>query len=130
LKNIAAMKKPFPALTNLTLCSIGDTVAVLPDSFLEGSVPHLRSIWLSGIAFPGLGKLLLSTHHLVILRLWDVPHSGYVTPDTMVTALSTLTRLKRMALTFQSPRSGAIRASRLPPPLTRVVLIPTALWSR
>jgi hypothetical protein len=122
LENIVAMEGPFPALTYLNLSSMGENVMTLPDSFLDGSVPQLRLFKLSGIAFPGLGRLLLSTHHLVILRLWDVPHSGYMSPDTVVTALSTLTRLKRMSLNFRSPRSEAARASRLPPPLTRVDL--------
>ena len=123
LKKIVAMKKPFPALTDLTLSSMDRKAAmVLPDSFLDGSAPRLRKFSLAGIAFPGLGKLLLSTHHLVTLRLWDIPHSGYMSPDAMVTALSALTRLQRIALTFRSPRSRAVRESRLPPPLARVVL--------
>jgi len=40
----------------------------------------------------------------------------------MVTALSTLTSLDELCLEFESPRSQADRASRRPPPLTRVVL--------
>jgi len=122
LKRIVAMRKPFPSLTDLTLGSYDEHAMVLPDSFLDGSAPRLRSFTLAGIAFPALGKLLLSTHHLVTLRLWNIPHSGYMSPDTMVTALSALTRLKRIALEFRFSRSRADRASRLPPPLTRVVL--------
>jgi len=49
----------------------------------------------------------------------------------MVTALSTLTNLESLDLLFRSPRSQADRASRRPPPLTRVALPAlTFLWFR
>src|SRR6266851_1810857 len=72
--------------------------------------------------FPALPKLLLSTNDLVTLHLHDIPRSGYISPEAMVTALSTLTSLEILDLLFRSPRSQADRASRRPPPLTRVVL--------
>jgi hypothetical protein len=122
LKEFAAMQEPFPALTELWLRSIDENAAVLPDSFLGGSAPRLRSLILSRIPFPGLPKLLLPTHDLVTLRLWDIPRSGYISPEAMVTVLSTLTRLESLELRFWSPRSQVDRASRRPPPLTRVVL--------
>jgi hypothetical protein len=121
LKEFAAMQEPFPALTELWLWSHDENVPVLPDSFLGGS-PRLQELTLSGIPFPGLPKLLLSTHHLVKLHLWRIPRSGYFSPEAMVTALSTLTRLNALNLGFLSPRSQADRASRRPPPLTRAVL--------
>ena len=116
----AAMDVPFPELTNLELLSIDKMVQVLPDSFLGGSAPHLRQLNLYGIPFPGLPKLLLSTTHLVILRLSNIPHSGYLSPDTMVTALSTLNSLKILWLKFQSPR---FCPERRPPPPRRFVLL-------
>jgi hypothetical protein len=119
LKEFAAMQEPFPALTELELWSFDENVPVLPDSFLGGS-PRLRNFFLYGIPFPGLPKLLLSTHDLVTLRLWDIPLSGYISPPAMVTALSTLTSLESLQLVFRSPRSQADRASRRPPPLTRI----------
>ncbi len=122
LKEFAAMQEPFPALTELSLLSLDENVPVLPDSFLGGSAPRLRSLWLRDIPFPALSKLLLSTHDLVALHLEGIPRSGYISPEAMVTALSTLTSLKSLFLTFESPRSQADRASRRPPPLTRVVL--------
>jgi hypothetical protein len=121
VKEFAAMQGPFPALTQLGLSSSDENAPVLPDSFL-GESPRLRLLILGGIPFPGLPKLLLSTHDLVTLRLWDIPRSGYISPEAMVTALSTLTSLNRLHLGFRSPRSQADRASRHPPPLTRVVL--------
>jgi hypothetical protein len=122
LKEFSAMQEPFPALTELMLSPYDKNVPVLPDSFLGGSAPSLRSLYLSGIPFPGLPKLLLSTHHLVSLCLWNIPRSGYFSPEAMGTCLSTLTSLERLSLGFRSPRSQADRASRRPPPLTRVAL--------
>jgi hypothetical protein len=116
-----AMRGPFPMLTNLRLHSDEET-PVLPDSFLGGSAPGLQQLWLERISFPGLPKLLLSATHLYDLSLYDIPHSGYFSPDAMVTALSTLTCLEYFLLQFQSPRSSPYREGRRPPPLTRTVL--------
>jgi hypothetical protein len=118
----SAAKQAFPALTNLRLRSFDENGPVLPDSFLGGSAPSLQELILAGIPFPALPKLLLSTHNLVTLRLFRIPRSGYISPGAMVTALSTLTSLEELHLDFWSPRSQANRASRRPPPLTRVAL--------
>ena len=128
VKKSVAMK-PFPALTKLSLSSNDENAPVFPDSFLGGSAPCLRTIWLEGIPFPGLGKLLLSTTDLVTLSLHDIPRSGYISPEAMVASLSSLTRLKELDLRFQFPRSRADRENRHPPPLTRVVIPAlTRLW--
>jgi hypothetical protein len=119
--------KSFSALEQLNLLSYNKMAPVLPDSFLGGSAPHLRTLWLQGIPFPGLGKLLLSTTDLVKLTLWDIPYSGYISSETMVACLSTLTRLKRLDLLFRSPRSRADRENRHPPPLSRIIL-PDFAW--
>ena len=74
------MQEPFPELTHLGLWSDDQTVPVLPDSFLGGSAPRLRSFEFRGVPFPGLPKLLLSATHLVDLCLWDIPHSGDFSP--------------------------------------------------
>jgi len=55
---LAAMQKPFPALTNLYLCPEDETVPIIPDSFLSGSAPRLQSLYFDGVVFPGLPKLL------------------------------------------------------------------------
>jgi len=122
MKELAAMDVPFPALTELWLRWDDENAAVLPDSFLGGSAPRLQNLFLLRIPFPTLPKLLLSTHDLVFLTLRDISRSGYISPEAMVAALSTLTRLEFLELGFRSPRSQADRASRRPPPLTRVVL--------
>jgi hypothetical protein len=119
---LAAMQEPFPELTRLQLRSHDETPSVFPDSFLGGSAPRLQHLWFEGIPFPGLPKLLLSATHLVSLRLLDIPHSGYISPEAIVTALSTSTRLKLLWLHFVSPQSRPDQARQPPPPLTRSVL--------
>jgi hypothetical protein len=61
--------------------------------------PHVwRSLELEGMRFPGLPNLLLSaTYYLNSLRL-NIPHTGYISPDAMGTALSALTSLKSFRL--------------------------------
>ena len=118
-KVLAAMQVPFPKLTRLELNVLGP---VLPDSFLGGSAPRLQLLQLRGVPLPGLPKLLLSTTHLVTLRLERIPHSGYISPEVMVTALSTLTRLRFLNLKFQSPRSRPDPTTQHPPPSTCSVL--------
>jgi F-box-like len=79
---LSAMQMPFPKLTDLRLFSDGETLRIIPGSFLGGSAPRLQYFKLSGIPFPGLPKLLLSTDHLVGLELSNIPHSGYISPET------------------------------------------------
>jgi hypothetical protein len=97
---------------------------IISDSFLGGSAPRLRELTLDGIPFPALPNLLLSATDLVELQLWNIPHSGYISPEAMVACLSAsaLTRLKTLSLGFRSPRSRPAKASRRPPPLSRTVL--------
>jgi hypothetical protein len=125
--DLEEMQQPFPELLFLFLQSVD--MPVVPDSFLGGSAPRLRYIELSKVPFLGLPKLLLSTTHLVTLRLRYIPHSGYISPEAMVAALSVLTSLEELTLRFQSPQSFPDRASRRPPPSTRSVLpVLTRLW--
>ena len=119
---LAAMQQPFPELTCLQLYSDDLTLAVVPNSFLGGSAPRLKSLILHGIPFPGLPKLLLSATHLVALYLLRIPHSGYISPGAIVTVLSTSTSLECLWLDFESPRSRPDPASRRPPPSTCSVL--------
>ena len=127
LKKFGTMKKPFPALSYLHLSSGDEGGPVLPGSFLGGSAPRLSIIDLERIPFPGISKLLLSTHDLVYLRLWRIPSSGYISPEALVSSLSALTRLQELVFGFLSPRSRAVRESRHPPPLRRIVL-PALTW--
>jgi hypothetical protein len=116
----AAMQQPFPALEYLRLYSKSEA-EVVPASFLGGSAPQLEELWLSSIPFPGLTKLLLSSTHLVFLTLRAIPHSGYFSPEAIVTSLSALASLESLKIEFESPRSRPDRRRR-PPPLTRTLL--------
>jgi len=99
-KFMAVMQVPLPELTDLMLASYGAVKPVLPNTFLGGSAPRLRLLQLDHIQFPALQTLLLSTTHLVHLRLYNIPEPGYLSPTMMVTCLSTLTSLKSFSLGF------------------------------
>ena len=120
---LEAMEVPFPELTDLWLENFAnEPVLPLSDSFLGGSAPRLKYLQLANIPFPGLPKLLSSATHLTNLRLYDIPHSGYISPEAMVACLSLLTNLCVLSLEFQSPQSHPDRESRRPPPSTRTAL--------
>ena len=114
----AAMQKTFMSLEYLWLGVLDYTAPILPDSFLDGSVPHLRYLGLDHIRFrfPVLRNLLSSATNLVTLCLIDIPHSAYISPEAMVTCLLTLIRLEVLHIEFESPRSRPLRVGRHPPP--------------
>ena len=117
----AAMKKPFPKLTLLNVCMTDDEDGpVLPNSFLGRTAPHLQSLKLFLIPFPGLPKLLSSATHLVILDLFYNVRSGYIPPKAMAIGLSALTSLEFLRLHFEY--SPPALKNRRPPPLTRSIL--------
>ena len=116
------MQDPFPMLTHLELSSRDESATVISDSLLGGSSPLLRSLCFSSISFPALPNLLLSTNNLVHLRLRKIYHSGYISPELMVTYLSSLTGLKTLDLSFLSPRSRPNLSARHPSSFTRVDL--------
>jgi hypothetical protein len=120
-KILVAMEQPFPTLTRLVLGFEDETALVHPASFLGGSAQGLQLLILRHIPFPGLPTLLLSATHLVNLYVWRIPHSGYFSPDAIVSVLSVLTRLEALAIDFISPRSRPTRKSRRSLP-TRVLL--------
>jgi hypothetical protein len=123
LENVlAAMHVSFQELTELRLYSNGETMPVIPDSFLGGSAPSLRIFALDGIPFPGLPKLLLSAPRLVRLTLSNIPHSGYISPEAMIGLLSVLSGLRRLDLEFESPQSCPDWQTRRPPPSKRSIL--------
>ena len=127
---LKAMQQPFPVLTRLKLQYhqfLDETAPVVPASFLDGSAPRLQELTLVSIPFPGLPNLLLSATHLITLELWDICHSGYFTPESMVTALSVLTRLETLDIRFKCPRCRPDRKRRRPPPQTRTPLPALAL---
>jgi hypothetical protein len=121
-KVMAVMQVSFPELTEMQLGSDDETLPVIPDSFLDGSAPRLESFSLDGIPFPGLPKLLRSATQLVSLSLTNIPHSGYISPEAMVTLLSVLSSLRTLSLKFLSPQSCPDWQSRRLPPPKRSIL--------
>jgi len=98
----AAMLEPLPALTHAHILFTTTIFRELdlPDAFLGGYAPRLRSFTLTGIGFLALPKLLSSTSHLVSLSLYDIPCAGYISPETMVTCLTSLPNLESFHLSF------------------------------
>ena len=117
---ITAMQEPFPVLTYLDISTGIYHFPVLPADFLGGSAPRLQEITLSGIPYPALPALLLSATDLVKLDLFDIPTTGYISPEAMVASLATLPKLETFIMGFRlaTPRPDQIH----PPPLTRTVL--------
>jgi hypothetical protein len=108
------MRVPFPELTDLFLSSLDETPPAIPDSFLGGSSPRLRSFDLFGFPFQGLPNLLLSATHLVHLGLSRIPH---VSLEAIVALLSELSSVERLSLQFKFPQSRPDWESRsLPSP--------------
>jgi hypothetical protein len=119
LKKIATvMQRPFPALTHLWLSSKDSHVPILTASFLGGTAPSLEEVCISGIPFPSLPTLLLSTSDLVVLRLYDIPYNGGLPPETIVARLAALTKLETLFIEF---RGWQLRLQRPPAPPTRSV---------
>jgi hypothetical protein len=114
----AAMHKPFPELIDLRLGG-SDAEPILPDSFLGGTAPRLRSLKLANIPFPGLPTLLSSATHLVNLNL-DYIFDSDIPPEAMATSLSALTNLESLRLHFPYPDLESQRPP--PPPPTRSIL--------
>jgi hypothetical protein len=116
---IDAMHKPLPALTDFYLRSL-DPLFVLPETFLGGFAPNLHSFSLFGIPFPSFPKFILSATHIVYLHLYDIPDSGYISPDVMATCLAALPNLKSLGLEFKFRPSRSLQVDS--PPLSRAVL--------
>jgi len=118
------MQHSFPALTHLWVESYSPKQ--ISRSFLGGSAPSLRDLVMIAVPFPALPELLLSATNLVRLWLDQISPSGYISPQAMVTSLSTLTRLESLSVTFLVPRdrpeSVPDRAVRIPPPHPRILL--------
>ena len=123
-RTLATMQKPFPCLTELIITSTSgrSEEPVIPDSFLSGSAPFLRSFQMRNFKFPRvlLHYLRLSTN-LVELRLSRIPdHKGIISPEAALACLSALTRLETFELGIQF--FFLPWRSQVPPPSTRCIL--------
>jgi len=119
---VVAMQEPLPALTNLYLGSFFGEPLVLPDAFLGGYAPCLRSFTLHHVAFPAFPTFVLRTTHIVTLRLFEIPPSEFTTisPVVMATCLAALPHLGSLSIVFQYAPASPLQTT--PPPLTRTVL--------
>jgi hypothetical protein len=123
LVSATRIQEQFPTLTHLILqYDDSHPSSALPDGFLGGSAPLLQYLGLDSIPFPALPKFLLSATHLVSLVLHDIPHSGYFSPEVIVTALVGMTNLGFLSIKFKSSLSRPHRERRRPPPPTRAIL--------
>jgi hypothetical protein len=80
---------------------------------LNGSAPRLQHLSLWKFSFPSLPRFLLSATDLTSLHFWDIPNSGYILPDT---CLSALPKHMSLFIEFESP------TPQVSPPPTRFVL--------
>ncbi|KAH9166917.1 hypothetical protein EDB89DRAFT_179680 [Lactarius sanguifluus] len=119
---VTVMQRPFPALTHLWLHSRDDGhTLVIPDSFLGGCAPRLQEIYLDGISFPAAPTLLSSACNLVDIHFYNIPNTGYISPEAMAASLTALSRLKHLTFRLQWqfwPDPDQISQ----PPITRTVL--------
>jgi len=113
------MQQPFPALTHLRVKPCHLIRKPISRSILGGSAPRLQDLRLWNVPFPALPELLSSATDLVCLSYDGIPSSGYIPPQAMVTALSALTRLESLSLTF---RLESLPHRAIPPPDTRTLL--------
>ncbi|KAI9456309.1 hypothetical protein F5148DRAFT_1377961 [Russula earlei] len=114
-------EKPFPELTSLVIWTeIRIPCDVLSWNRSWADPPHFyeNSGWKTVRSWEFL-NYSFSASQLVVLDLWDIPDSGYISPQDLGTALSVVSRLEALLLKFRSP---LYPASRPPPPLTRSVL--------
>ena len=83
---------------------------------------RLQELYLENIIFPELPSFLLSIHDLVTLNLSRIPLEGYISPETMVTSLVSLTRLARLSISFFHYTSPSGRLDLDPATWTRTIL--------
>ena len=123
-KVVTVAQEPFPILTQLWLSSQCGGVLDLPSTFLGGSAPHLREIYLEDFLFPALSTFLSSASDLVVLYLRYIPHTWHISPEAIVMSLVALTRLDFLYIGFQSLVSfpGQISSRRQAASPTKVIL--------
>ena len=122
-KVVAVMQEPLPMLTDLYMRQTDFTVntPVLTAEFLGGFAPHMQEVTLYHIPFPALPTLLLSTSDLVTLNLFQIPKSGYISPEKMVACLAALPRLQMFTIEFR--QFASFRPDQMhPSPVTRHTL--------
>ena len=103
--SVTVLHEQFPVLTHFLLFSTDDSMPVLPERFLGGSAPRLRSCSLKEFPFPSFPKFVLCSPDIVLLHLLEIPSSGYKSPEVMATCLAALPNLAWLSFGFRSPLS-------------------------
>ena len=120
---VVAMQEPLPALTDLYLGTFQEEFpVVLPDEFLGGSVPRLRTFFLQRVSFPAFPDFVLRATHIVSLSLYEILDSWYtsVPPEAMANCLAALPHLESLFISFRSPPSNPLQTI-LPPRISSVL---------
>jgi len=86
---------------------------------LGGSAPSLQTLILDRIPFPALPKLLSSATCLISFWLWNIPGTGYISPEAMAACLAALLCLEEFHIKTQT---GPLADEQSPPPPTPAVL--------
>jgi hypothetical protein len=87
---------------------------VFSTEFLGGSAPCLQAIELWEIPSPALPTLLSSTCDLVGHWISDIPPTGCISPEAIVTCLAALPRLHQFNFAFKSAPPHCHRISARP----------------
>ena len=95
-------QKPFPVLTHLFISSHCGMGAAVPDEFLGGSAPSLQQLDVCDVLYPELQSLLLSASNLVNLSLRNIPRTGYISPEAMVSLVTFSTKLEMLHIDFSA----------------------------
>jgi len=128
-KLVAAMEEPFPVLTHFHLTSIDDSLPILPETFLGGSAPCLRTFLLRGTPFPTLPEFALSATHITDLDLLHDRNSGYISPKVLATCVAALCNLESFSVESRSLHPSPDQSS-TPPPTSAVLPALTRLSFR
>ena len=120
LQKLFAINAPFSELEVLILRSQDEVRLTLPSTIQWGT--RLRTLHLTGLAFPTLPELLSHSSGLVDLQLHKIPDVGYFSPEAFATSLFEMTQLTTLSLHFLSfpPRRNYLGFS--PQPGERTVL--------
>jgi hypothetical protein len=100
LKKLFAMDMPFLELEELVLRSQDGVRLTLPNTIQWGT--RLRTLHLTGLAFPALPELLSHSSGLVDLQLHEIPDVGCFPPGAFTNSLSEMTQLETLSLHFLS----------------------------
>jgi hypothetical protein len=123
-KMTTVMRKPFPALTSLSIVTGDGNVPSIPSGFLGGSAPCLREIQFYGVPIPAVPTLLSYTSDLVelVLSELDTPRIDFISPAALVGRLAMLSKLKVLLISLPWWAPQLDHWQIYLPPKTRVVL--------